>query len=405
MKQSILGILSALITSLQAESQEYHGLVIPLIQSSIEPTSESRPFLLEDALDLWAAVLEQTPSPASPEIVSLVQYLFPMFDIASDALRKALEITESYIYLIPADILSNATVLLTPFSALLDTLKRDSKGVVTHLVELLIRSAYDLGGLSAVQELTPALLSSSFLPALLNGLHDAFTAHETTGPNRIHPSIDGIVETDYLSVLARLAVASPSLLTSAIDAALPNQPIDWLLTEWFAHIDSIAHPAQKKLSCLALTSLLETGQRWILSRLQSLMTLWTDTIAELVVEDEDSSGNTIKVGPPRHQSLNPHPTQLTHSPLPHLKRDYLLLPPTSTTPIPTTTTTTTTPASLRHSHLHTTDPIYTLDIRDHVRSTLNAAIAAAGGMDTFRERWVVDIDADVVAGFGALGII
>lgn len=295
LKQSILGILSALVRSTQSSSQKYHPLILPLIQSSISPSSETRLYLLEDALDLWSTILDYIPTPASPEIISLAQNLFPMYDVASETLRKALDITESYIYLIPSELLSNVSLLLTPWTSLLGSLSREANGRVTHLIELLIRSADSLGGIPAVQELTSSLLSTAFLPTLLSALHEAYKAHQTTGPNRITPSIDSVTETNYFTLLARLAIASPSLFTSALDAALPGNTIEWLLAEWFAHIDSISHEIQKKLSCMALTALLETGQAWILSRLQSLMGLWSDVVTELMVEDTDEGGNEIKV--------------------------------------------------------------------------------------------------------------
>lgn len=41
MKQAILTLLSSLIQSLGQESVRYHSLILPLIQSSVEPGSVS----------------------------------------------------------------------------------------------------------------------------------------------------------------------------------------------------------------------------------------------------------------------------------------------------------------------------------------------------------------------------
>lgn len=41
MKQAILTLLSSLIGSLKKESVRYHSLILPLIQSSVEPGSVS----------------------------------------------------------------------------------------------------------------------------------------------------------------------------------------------------------------------------------------------------------------------------------------------------------------------------------------------------------------------------
>ena len=387
MKQTILGILSSLCTSMQAESRKYHALIVPLIQSSIEPSSETRVYLLEDALDLWTTVLTQTPSDGTmSEIVALVQYIFPLFDVASDNLRKALEITELYIYLIPSTMLSNAVAILDPLVSVLGNLKRDASGMVTTIIDLLIRSADSLGGLPAIRELTQALVTSQLLSTVLSSLRNAYEANLTTGPNKIHAKIDGVVETDYLNIVARLAVASPELLLSALDATSyegqpeSNEPferkIGWLLTEWIDHMDMMSHPAHKKLNTLALTSLLETAQPWILSRLQSLMSEWTSTITELVI-DTSLDENVVDM----RDSLVYNDPEV-------LKQEGAEAP-----------------ADERRRVLTFRDPVHRIDIRDYVKEKLAVAVQACGGMEAFQRDWVENVDADVVSGFGALGVV
>ena len=387
MKQTILGILSSLCTSMQAGSRKYHGIIIPLVQSSVEPSSETRIYLLEDALDLWATVLTQTPSDGlMPEIISLVQYLFPLFDVASENLRKALEITEMYIYLIPSAMLSNAGAILNSLVPILGNLKRDASGMVTSLVELLIRSADSVGGLEGVSELTQALLNSQLLSTIITSLYDAYQASLTTGPNKVHARIDGIVETDYFNVLAHLAVASPQLFLTALDAIsfdgqpASNEPvdqkIDWLLTEWIEHLDMISLPTHKKLNILALTSLLSIDRPWILIRLQSLMSEWTNVITELVV-DVSLDENIVD----KRDSL--------------VYTDPGMLKPEGPE----------SPADERRRVLTFKDPVHRIDIRDYVREKLGLAVEARGGMEAFQRVWVQNVDQDVLNGFSALGIV
>ena len=376
LQQSILGILSRLVTSLESDSTKYHAVIVPLIQSSIDLSSPTRPYLLEDALDLWGAVLEQTPAPPPTELVSLVQHLFPMFDTGSDVLRKALEITEAYTYLMPLDILANASVLLGALAALLDNLRREAAGSVTHLVELLIESADQNGGAGTVDALAPSLVSSNFLPSMLASLREAHTAHQTTGPNRKLAPIDGLVENDYLSILARLCLASPSLFISACKASSPEPSIEWLVEEWFAQMDSISSPDRKKANCLALTALLETEEAWVLSYLQNFISLWTDLTIELVTESEDKDGTLRKVD------------CLVYNAPDDLKPDG----PES-------------PAAVRERQLLFADPVHRVDIRDFIRDKLQVAINRSGGMDSFRDQWLENVDKDVVRAFGDLGIV
>lgn len=386
MKQSILAILSALVASMKAESQRYHAMIIPLIDSSVQLTSPTRVYLLEEAMDLWATILVQTSSPAPQETINLAQHLFPMYEAASDALRKALEITETYILLIPQHFLSESMRLLVPFSLLLGASKREAIGVITRLVELLVQSAYYIGGLQAVSQLTTSLVSSQFLFTLLTGLRAAYSAHQTTGPNRTSSSIDGIVETDYLSVLARLALSSPSLFTSALTAAWPQEnfetTISWLLAEWFSHIDNIGDPERKKLSCLALTNLLQAGQPWILNHLQELMTVWTDTITELF--DDESNGNLDGSGGSGGTDCL-------------IYWDEHKLRPEGGGPEA--------PADERRRRLSFADPVHRVDVKVFIRERLQGAAAACGGQESFEKLWVVNVDKDVLRGFGGLGVV
>lgn len=291
MKQSVLGILSSLMAAMKGNSRKYHSLIIPLIDSSVDNDSPNRVYLLEDAIDLWATVLQQTPPTGVAAVVPLVPHLFPMLEASSDTLRRGLEITETYFYLAPSQMLASIDVFLPSFVSLLESAKREVAGSVLSIVELAIRSALELGGQDSLVTLTSQLLHSNFLQTMLSGLRGAHQAHEGSGPNRSKTWLDILVETDYLSILSRLALSSPSLFIDATKAAAPDEQFDtfveWLLREWFRHLDNISHPEKKKLNTLALTALLQTGQSWILGHLQDLMAVWTEVVLELY--DDDSA--------------------------------------------------------------------------------------------------------------------
>ena len=373
-KQAILAILCSLITSMKEESRRFHSTIIPLIENSVQSTSETRVYLLEDALELWSSILIQTASPASQDIISLAQHLFPLYESGSENFRKALDITETYILLIPQHFLSESPRLLIPFAGLLDTAKREAAGLITHIVELLIRSANYIGGSQAITPFVNDLISTNFLSSILIGLKTAYSAHQTTGPNHVNSSVDGIVETDYFGILARLALTSPTLFISALAAALPNDGIEstisWLLSEWFSHFDNISHPEKKKLSCLALTALLDTNQPWILNRLQELMTIWTDTIGELADPENDGTDCLIYWD---EGALKPDGPEA--------------------------------PADERRRRLNFADPVHRLDVKVFAREKLSGAVVACGGHKAFEAMWVANVDKEVVGAFGALGVI
>ncbi len=185
---------------------------------------------------------------------------------------------------------------LATFTSLLGTLKRDANGVVTHLVEIFIRAAENLGGEPAVEVISAGLIDTGFIHRLMEGLRESWAAHQLPSQNRKHTNVEGVVETDYFSVLARIALASPSVFAKTMQAAASSRGeeaaslVQWTFTEWFSHFGNMGEPHKKKLMCLALTKLFGTGQVWILEKLQDLITVWTDVITELQEGAEDVGG-------------------------------------------------------------------------------------------------------------------
>lgn len=306
-KQVILGILSVLVGSMKAESRQFHGIILPLIESSVRLDSETRAWLLEDALDLWSAIISQADQVG--DIFNLVKHIKPLYEMASDALRKGLEITEQYILLAPQEMLEESLQFTADFRTLIThSNAREARGVVTHIIDVLFQVAANIGQRPVVEKLAYIINESNFLQAILLGLKSAYDAHQTTGPNRMATDIEGIVETDYFSVLARILLIDPLTFSNVISDSL-SEPFDiaikWLLSEWFSHCENIGSADQKKLMCLALTNLLDLPpSQQILGRLQEFMGLWTDTVAECMeyTEGETEGRDTLVWTEPAFQN-------------------------------------------------------------------------------------------------------
>lgn len=371
------------------------GLCMSCFSSSIEYSvwltsfQETIVYLLDEALELWSAILMQTPTPASPEILALIPALFPILEAATDSAPQALQIAESYIFLAPQEILSDRIrlPLLASFEALLNSTTKQRLGIVPRLVELMIRGAeaVDGGSENTYNIITRSLLDSSFLPALLEGLYSAHESSQTTGPNRKQSSVYGVVETDYFSVLARLALAHPKIFASAVSTATgtsDEQALTWLLTEWFFHYDNIGSANQKKLHALALTQLLTLNgpdsqpPAYILTHLQSYLNVWADIITELA-EGAEGDPDDPRSG------------------------DHLIYWNNAETG---TSEEHEAPENIRRREWDNADVLHKINIRDFVRERLRSLIVGCGGEQRFQEDWLLNVDREVVAAFGALGL-
>lgn len=334
----------------------------------------------------------QTPSPASAQLLALFPCLFPIFDMDTECTRQALEITESYIILAPQEF-TNDNIrfrLLTCLEPLVGPNIRSSIGLVPNLAEKLIRVGESIedGSEQVYTAIGKSFIDSSFLQSLLAGLYDAHQAHLTTGPHRKAPAVYGVTETDYFSVLARLALANPriflSAVTSATGSASEVEPMSWILAEWFSHFDNVGDVNRKKLHALGLTKLLSVNgtsappPQFLLEHLQSYLNIWTALITELAEGTEED---------------------------PAKQGDYLIYSADEPTdPNQLKWHDTEPPQSTRERLWSISDPVRKLNIRHFVTEHLSGVVSACGGADAFRDNWLVNVDQDIVNGFAQLGV-
>ena len=421
MKQAILAILSRLFISMKATGARYHPLALGIIRGAVEPGSETALYLLDDALDLWESVILETPTPSTtadlnPDLISMMEYLIPTLSLGSEALRKALTITEQYLLLAPTVVLVDPFVdtLLKTVSDLLGQIKADANGLVTNLMEEMILAAETLGGAQGVSSLTATMVTSGAFGGLIRGLQESWKAHQTTGPKAFTSPIQGLVETDYFSLLARITFAAPQTLIQALQALPEAAPantnttttttttttaaaaaapapalggvvvddasivMDWLLDEWFSHTEDVSDPGRRKLMAMALTRLLDLHRPFILDRLQSLMSMWTDVVVELTEGNEDTSVDALVV------------VDLETGPNGAIKFEQSELE---------------SPGEERKRLLQARDPVRKVNLMPLVRDALMGCVHRSGGEAQFREEWLVNVDKEVVNSFGALGIL
>lgn len=386
MKQAILTMITAIITSLGPKSLKYHSAFLPLIHDSVQPGSETMVYLLDDALDLWAAVLQQAPSTdpsPSNELLTLIHSLIPLLDTGSESLRQVLELVESYILISPFSIVHIDTVslpILTALRALLDAFNsprpRDA-AMGPHVVETLVLAIQPFKILEVdrdrgLEDLLRAMLNTGYLKRLIELLRLAYDHHQDLRPNRQPPGVIGIGETSLFSIIARLLILNPQLSLEAINtASSSSETPTWLLAEWITHFDSIGDTQKKKLHCLGITNFLVLSQpppAFVLEQLQSFMTIWTDVLTEL--NQESDSGDYLWQGPEPVDS--PWEGE--------------------------------SPEDTRKRQLGLADPVFAINVREHVGKILQAAIAAVGP-DEFRQQWLSRVDSAVTEQFVALGLL
>ncbi|KAK6074186.1 importin-beta domain-containing protein [Seiridium cupressi] len=373
LKQAVLTILQSLVMSMRQESQRFHVMTVPLIADSVREGSDVFVYLIDESLELWINILHQSSPPLSQELLSLVEPALRLLGEHTEHHLMYLTIAGSYLLLAPQFMLEDRwrQSLLKGLSETYSLQsQREQQNTATRYIEYVIRYAEELGKLDGLKVVIGDMMSCGILPHMFEGIHDAYTAHQTSGPKRKTPKVNNLTLTDYFSVLSRIAVVDPTIFVEMLASLGPlDQVWNWLSAEWFANLDCISNDPRRKLNLLGLTRLMELGQPMqdlVLAKLQDYFTMWTSVITPLL-DDEN-------------------PTQ-----------DLLVL----TEALETTEWDT--PKELSERALRESDPVSRVNSLSFVRETLAGFVQRVGGEQTFQETYAVNIDSDVLASYQKLG--
>lgn len=366
-KQAVIAIFSALVMSMGNSSQRYQHLMVPLISEAVRPGSDLHVHLIDESLELWNAILMQSIAPLSPEVISLAKMALPLLEYSPETASQALEAIESYILLAPKSMLEDELRRPTLVALLgaLDSRSREQVRLGTVCIEYLTRSAVDLGGSNGVSIIIRDMVETGFMKKILMNLHDAWEAHQTTGPNRKVSKLNTVTQGDYFAIVARLALAEPTLFTEMLTAFGDlGQVWDWLSSEWFSYMGSMDHLERQKLYLLSLTRLLELPspvQELVLGKLQDYFVMWSDIISELQDGVMNATDSLI------WQELEPNEYD--------------------------------TPKIIAERQNSLRDPVHSVHAFGFVRERLQDLVNRVGGEAAFEEQWAVNVDRDVLSKF------
>ncbi|KAI1132689.1 putative importin 11 [Nemania abortiva] len=370
MKQAVLTILLSLVSAMRTDSQRYHHLVLPLITEATQEGTEAYVYLIEEALDLWLNLLQNSQPPLLGELLSLAPVGIKQLTDQTEHVGTCITIVGSYIALAPQTLLEDQyrQPLLRSLLASLDTKANEQITVTTRYIEMILRMSHQIGGDHGFRLLMQDMVETGFLKHLLGGIRDAYDAHQTSGPKRKQSRLSPFGLGSYFTILSRIAVIDPSIFVAMLGIEGPIENVwGWLSVEWFACFDSIAEPDRLKLNLLGITRLLELPQPMAglsLGKLQDYFSMWTSVICQLW--DDDAPGYDAL-----YTTERPPSTEWdTH-------KDVV------------------------ERELYVTDPIRTVISYPFVKERLQG-LAQIVGEQTFQES-LANVDKDVVAGFQDLG--
>ncbi|POI35563.1 hypothetical protein CIB84_000686 [Bambusicola thoracicus] len=209
-KMHVLHVLSCVnervnVQGLGAESKNLYPFLLPIIQLSTDVSQPPHVYLLEDGLELWLVTLENSPC-LTPELLRIFQNMSALLELSSENLKNCFKIINAYVFLSSTEFLQTYAVdLCRSFCELLKDITTEGQVQALKVVENVLK-------------VNPIL-----------------------GPQMFQPLL-------------------PSVFRGIIDGEL-DQILGNMIEMWVDRMDNITQPERRKLSALALISLLPSLNR------------------------------------------------------------------------------------------------------------------------------------------------
>ncbi|XP_070791965.1 importin-11 [Pituophis catenifer annectens] len=264
---AILTTLIHLIQGLGAESKNLYTFLLPIIQLSTDVSQPPHVYLLEDGLELWLVTLENSPC-LTPELLRIFQNMSALLELSSENLRICFKIINAYLFLSSSEFLQiYSSDLCRSFCEILKDVTTEGQVQVLKVVENVFKVNPVLG---------PEMFQS-LLPSVVRGI--------------IQGERCPIEMSTYLGVIGRVLLQNKSFFSLLLNqmACEFNQEPDHLLGHiiemWVDRMDNITQPERRKLSALALLSLLPSDNSIVQDKFCGIINISVEGLHDVMTED------------------------------------------------------------------------------------------------------------------------
>ncbi|KFO88471.1 Importin-11 [Buceros rhinoceros silvestris] len=267
---AILTTLIHLVQGLGADSKNLYPFLLPVIQLSTDVSQPPHVYLLEDGLELWLVTLENSPC-LTPELLRIFQNMSALLELSSENLKNCFKIINAYIFLSSSEFLQMyAADLCRSFCELLKDITTEGQVQVLKVVENVLK----------VNPILGPQMFQPLLPSIFRGIIDG----------ERYP----VVMSTYLGIMGRVLLQNArffSLLLSQMACEL-GQELDQILGNmiemWVDRMDNITQPERRKLSALALLSLLPSLNSVIQDKFCGIINISVEGLHDVMTEDPET---------------------------------------------------------------------------------------------------------------------
>nr|XP_022334186.1 importin-11-like [Crassostrea virginica] len=255
LKCAILTTLVHLVQGFGPNCTSMYEFLLPVIQMSTDVTQDQHVYLAEDGLELWLETLRNSPGP-NDHLLQLYRNMPGLLETGTENLRVCLKIIEAYLLLCPHQFMHNfCNSLASSLHGIISDIREEGQILILRVVELALKLFPKEG---------PDIFLNMIIFILKSIIEDKSQSPLTSMT---------------LTLLGRVTLQNQESLWKLLPqmAALYHQQTDsffgTVLDIWFDNMDYITQPERRKLSALALASLLAVNSSVVEEKFVGIVTL------------------------------------------------------------------------------------------------------------------------------------
>ncbi|XP_039758405.1 importin-11 isoform X2 [Pararge aegeria] len=295
LRAAALAALVHLVKALGECAPNVRPWVLNVINESTKLSEPAHVYLLEDALELWLAIIETSPT-GDPALIQLAHNLYPILEPSTEHLRVVVYIMQAYALLCPEEFFSGAGAkCMTVLDDMLSDLRTDGVITVLKMAEICISVNYP--------ERNTFLGVKVIWPTLIRVIHCLLKGDDLP-----------MVLSVRLCLLSRVILLSSDLFYKAVQEASvglaeydsdPAKVLSRLLHVWTEKMNLVTQVERWKVIGLGLAALLTTQNQTVLERFPAILLNLSEVLNDLMKMED--SGNYIDalVSPPGSRPASP----------------------------------------------------------------------------------------------------
>lgn len=270
---AIVSTLVQLVKALGEVVPELMPFLFPIIKLGTDTKQSAIVYLLEDSLELWLTILENSPA-MTDEMVYLFDNMPALLDQSTENFKLCLWIVIAHMLLAPDLVMKSQTFeIMTILDNHMADMKNEGILVIARLVETFIKANPNFGAEACLP----------VLPRIFEGVYEG----------EKYPMIMSL----YLTIIARVLLSSHSVFSRVLStlAAAHNEneeiTIGKIITVWLNKMSQVSQLEHRKLLGLALANLLTTQNRLVYENFAKIMLCIMEILNDITKADE--SGNSV----------------------------------------------------------------------------------------------------------------